>query len=317
LGGAAGAWPAFARGQQQRKLPTIGFLGTSTSAAWSPWFSAFEQRLRELGWIEGRTVATEVRWAEGDTDRFESIASEFVRLNVNVIVTSGAGAPAAKRTTSAIPIVFILAPDPVGTGLAASLSRPGSNVTGLSNQSRDLVGKRLELLREVIPQLRRLAVLVNVTNVLGSGSELAEIKAAARSLDLEIITLGVQRSQEIESVLQSLNGAAGAVYVVPDPLLIANRDVITASTLGAHLPTMYGAREFVDAGGLMSYGASFADIFRRAADYVDKILRGAKPGDLPIEQPTKFDIVLNQKTAKALGLNLSPTLIARADEVIE
>jgi len=275
------------------------------------------QRLRELGWIEGRTIAFEVRWAEGDTERFESIAAELVRLKVDVMVTSGAAAPAAKRMTSAIPIVFMLAPDPVGTGIVASLARPGNNVTGLSNQSRDLAGKRLELLREVIPDLRSLAVLVNIANAPGGGAEMAAVKAAARTLDLEIITLEVRRAEEIELVLETLNGKAGAVYVVQDPLFIATRDRISASTLSARLPTMNAAREFVEAGGLMSYGASFPDIFRRAADYVDKILKGAKPGDLPIEQPTKFEVVLNQKTARTLGLILSPTLLARADEVIE
>lgn len=316
VGGAAGAWPLLARAQPA-KLPTVGFLGTSTSAAWSPWIGAFGQRLRELGWIEGRTVALETRWAEGNTERFEEIAAEFVRLKVDVIVTSGSGVPAARRMTSAIPIVFMLAPDPVGTGLVASLARPGGNVTGLSNQSRDLAGKRLELLREVIPDLRSLAVLVNMANAPGGGAELAAVKAAARTLDLEIIALEVRKPAEIEPVLKSLNGKAGAVYVVQDPLFIANRDLISASTMGARLPTMNAAREFVEAGGLMSYGANFPDIFRRAADYVDKILRGAKPGELPIEQPTKFDLILNQTSAKALGLRLSPTLIARADEVIE
>jgi ABC-type uncharacterized transport system substrate-binding protein len=317
VGGAAGTWPLLARAQQPAKLPTIGFLGTSTSAAWGPWIAAFMQRLRELGWIEGRTIAFEVRWAEGDTERFESIAAELVRLKVDVMVTSGAAAPAAKRMTSAIPIVFMLAPDPVGTGIVASLARPGNNVTGLSNQSRDLAGKRLELLREVIPDLRSLAVLVNIANAPGGGAEMAAVKAAARTLDLEIITLEVRRAEEIELVLETLNGKAGAVYVVQDPLFIAARDRISASTLSARLPTMNAAREFVEAGGLMSYGASFPDIFRRAADYVDKILKGAKPGDLPIEQPTKFEVVINQKTARTLGLTLSPTLLTRADEVIE
>ena len=253
----------------------------------------------------------------GRYERFEQIAAEFVRLKVDVIVTSGAAAPAAKRMTSAIPIVFMLAPDPVGTGIVASLARPGNNVTGLSNQSRDLAGKRLELLREVIPDLRSLAVLVNIANAPGGGAEMAAVKAAARTLDLEIITLEVRRAEEIELVLETLNGKAGAVYVVQDPLFIATRDRISASTLSARLPTMNPAREFVEAGGLMSYGASFPDIFRRAADYVDKILKGAKPGDLPIEQPTKFEVVINQKTARTLGLTLSPTLLARADEVIE
>ena len=205
--------------------------------------------------------------------------------------------------TSTIPIVFMLAPDPVGTGLVASLARPGGNVTGLSNQSRDLAGKRLELLREAIPELRRLAVLVNMSPA--GGVELAAVKAAASTLNLEIIALEVRQAADIEAVLKTLNDKAGAVYVVQDPLFIAKRDVISAATLSARLPTMNAAREFVEAGGLMSYGANFPDIFRRAADYVDKILKGAKPGDRPIEQP------------KTLGIRLSAKLIARADEVIE
>jgi len=317
VGGAAGAWPLLARAQQSTKLPTIGFLGTSTPAAWSPWIAAFVQRLRELGWIEGRTVAIEVRWAEGKSERFAEIAAEFVRLNVDVIVTSGAAAPAAKRMTSAIPIVFMLANDPVGTGIVASLSRPGSNVTGLSNQSRDLAGKRLELLREVIPDLRSLAVLVNVANAPGGGAEVSAVKTAARTLGLEIITVEIRRAEEIEPAIETLSGKAGAVYVVQDPLFIATRDRISTSVLSARLPTMHPAQEFVEAGGLMSYGASFPDTFRRAGDYVDKILRGAKPADMPVEQPTKFDLVVNLKTAKALGVEVPASLLLRADEVIE
>ena len=270
VGGAAGAWPLLVRAQQSTKPPTIGFLGTSTPAAWSPWIAAFVQRLRELGWIQGRTVVIEVRWAEGKSERFAEIAAELVRLNVDVIVTSGAAAPAAKRMTSAIPIVFMLANDPVGTGIVASLSRPGSNVTGLSNQSRDLAGKRLELLREVIPDLRSLAVLVNVANAPGGGAEVRAVKTAARMLGLEIIVLEIRRAEDIEPAIKQLNGKAGAVYVVQDPLFIASRDRINTLALSARLPTMHAAREFVEAGGLMSYGASFPDIFRRAADYVDK-----------------------------------------------
>jgi putative tryptophan/tyrosine transport system substrate-binding protein len=242
--------------QQPTKRPTIGFLGTSTPAAWSPWIPAFVQRLRELGWIEGRTVAIEVRWAEGKSERFAEIAAEFFRLKVDVIVTSAAAAPASKRMRSAIPIVFMLANDPVGTGIVASLSRPGGNVTGLSNQSSDLAGKRLELLREVIPDLRRLAVLVNVVNAPG-GAEMATVKAAARTLGLQIIALEIRRPEDIAPAIETLDGKAGAVYVAQNPLFIATRDRISTSVLGARLPTIHAAREFVEAGGLMSYGASF------------------------------------------------------------
>ncbi|MEA2792997.1 MAG: hypothetical protein QOI87_377 [Bradyrhizobium sp.] len=290
--------------------------GASTPAAWGPWLAAFVQRLRELGWIEGRTVAIEIRWAEGRSERFPEIAAELVRLKVDVIVTSGAAAPAAKQATSTIPIVFMLANDPVATGLVASLSRPGGNVTGLSNQSRDLAGKRLELLREIIPGLSRFAILINAGTA-NSGAELGAVQAAARTLGLEIVILEIRRPEDIGTTLDRLKGSADALYVVQDPLFIANRVRISTSALGARLPTMHAAREFVESGGLMSYGANFPDNFRRAADYADKILKGAKPSDIPVEQPTKFDLVVNQTTAKALGIELSPTLLGRADEVID
>jgi putative ABC transport system substrate-binding protein len=314
--GCAAVWPLAARAQQAARLPTIGFLGASTPAAWAPWLAAFVQRLRELGWIEGRTVAIEIRWAEGRSERFAEIAAELVRLKVDVIVTSGAAAPAAKQETSIIPIVFMLANDPVATGLVASLSRPGGNVTGLSNQSRDLAGKRLELLREIIPGLSRFAILINAGTA-NSGAELGAVRAAARTLGLEIVILEIRRPEDIGTAIDKLKGSADALYVVQDPLFIANRVRISTSALGARLPTMHAAREFVESGGLMSYGANFPDNFRRAADYADKILKGAKPSDIPVEQPTKFDLVVNQTTAKALGIELSPTLLGRADEVID
>jgi putative ABC transport system substrate-binding protein len=314
--GCAAVWPLAARAQQAAKLPTIGFLGASTPAAWGPWLAAFVQRLRELGWIEGRTVAIEIRWAEGRSERFPEIAAELVRLKVDVIVTSGAAAPAAKQATSTIPIVFMLANDPIATGLVASLSRPGGNVTGLSNQSRDLAGKRLELLREIIPGLSRFAILINAGTA-NSGAELGAVQAAARTLGLEIVILEIRRPEDIGTAIDKLKGSTDALYVVQDPLFIANRVRISTSALGARLPTMHAAREFVESGGLMSYGANFPDNFRRAADYADKILKGAKPSDIPVEQPTKFDLVVNQTTAKALGIELSPTLLGRADEVID
>jgi putative ABC transport system substrate-binding protein len=316
LGGAAASFPLAARAQQAGKLPTIGFLGAGTASVWNPWKSAFVQRLGELGWIEGRNLAIEIRWAEGRNERFAEIAAEFVRLKVDIIVTSGAAAHAAKRATATIPIVFMLASDPVDTGLVASLSRPGGNLTGLSNQSRDLVGKRLDLLREVIPSLRRFAILFNV-GAANSGAEMEALQAASRALGFEIATLGIRRDEEIATGIETLKGRADALYVVQDPLLIANRIGISASALGARLPTIHPAREFVQAGGLMSYGANFPENFRRAADYADKILRGARSGDLPVEQPTKFELVINLKTAIALGLAVPPTLLATADEVIE
>jgi ABC-type uncharacterized transport system substrate-binding protein len=317
LGGAAAAWPLAASAQQSGKLPTIGFLGQSTRSATSEWTAAFVQRLRELGWIDGRNVAIEYRWGEGRNERFAEIAAEFVRLKVDVLVTAGTPQVlAAKQATSVIPIVFAVAGDPVGTGLVASLARPGGNVTGLATLAADLAGKRLELLREVVPGLGRLAILGNVGNPL-SVLELGEVQAAARTLGLEVHTLEIRRAQDIAPAFEALKGHADALYVCIDGLVNTNRIRINTSALGARLPTMHGARDYVEAGGLMSYGPNYPDLFRRSADYVDKILHGAKPGDIPVELPTKFDLIINLTTAKTLGLEVPPTLLARADEVIE
>ena len=316
LGGAAAAWPLAARAQEAGKLPTIGFLGQSTRSATSEWTAAFVQRLRELGWIDGRNVAIEYRWGEGRNERFAQIAAEFVRLKVDVIVTAGTPQVlAVKQATSVIPIVFAVAGDPVGTGLVASLARPGGNVTGLATLAADLAGKRLELLREVVPGLGRLAILGNVGNPL-SVLELGEVQAAARTLGLEVHTLEIRRGQDIAPAFEALKDHADALYVCIDGLVNTNRIRINTSALGARLPTMHAARGYVEA-GLMSYGPSYADLFRRSADYVDKILHGAKPGDLPVELPTKFDLIINLTIAKTLGLEIPPTLLARADEVIE
>jgi putative ABC transport system substrate-binding protein len=317
LGGAAAAWSLAAGAQQATKVPTIGILGSGIPATQGQWYAAFVQRLRELGWIDGRTVAIEYRWAEGRDERAAEIAAKFVQHKVDVIVTSAtAGVVAAKQATSVIPIVFAAAGDPVGTGLVASLARPGGNVTGLSIQQTDLAGKRLELLREVIPSLRRLAMLVNVGNPLAV-LDLGEVQAAARTFGLEVITFEIRRGEDITPAFEALKGRAEALYVVIDPLVGTHRIRINTLVLAARLPTMHTLREGVEAGGLMSYGANLPDLFRRAADFVDKILRGAKPADLPVEQPTKFDLVINLTTAKALGLEIPSTLLARADEVIE
>jgi putative ABC transport system substrate-binding protein len=316
LGGTA-AWPLAARAQQRAQLPTIGFLGASTPAIAGQWVSAFVQRLRELGWIEGRTIAIEYRWAEGRSSRATEIAAEFVRLKVDVIVTHSAElVVAAKQATSVIPIVFGLAADPVGSGLVDSLARPGGNVTGLSTQFTELAGKRFELLREVVPGLRQLAIMANV-GASGAVLEMREAQAAARALGLEVATSEIQRAEDIVPAFEALKGRAEALYVASDPLLALNRVRINTLALGARLPTMHAARDYVEAGGLMSYGANFPDLFRRAGDYVDKILRGAKPADLPVEQPVKFDLVVNLITARVLGLTVPPTVLARADEVIE
>ena len=315
LGGAAAAWPLAARAQQP-KLPTIGFLGTAAASAWGPWTAAFVQRLHELGWIEGRTVAIQYRWAEGRTDRFAEIAAEFVRIKVDVIVTGGNAAVAAKRASSAVPIVFAIVDDPVGSGLVTSLARPGGNVTGLSMQSTDLAGKRLALLREVVPGLRRLAIMANV-DFPAAAQEMDEIQAAATKLGLDVATFELRRAEDIAPAFEALKGRGEALYVVGDALVITHRVRINTLALTARLPTIFLLREYVEAGGLMSYGPSFPDLFRRAGDYVDKILRGAKPGDIPVEQPTKFDLIINLTTAKALGLSIPESFLVRADEVIE
>jgi ABC-type uncharacterized transport system substrate-binding protein len=317
LGGAASTWPLAARAQQSGKLPTIGFLGATTPVAWSQSTAAFVQRLHELGWIEGRTVAIEYRWAEGRNERFAEIAAEFVRFKVDVIVTQGTAAVvAAKEATSVIPIVVAGAGDPVGTGLVASLAQPGGNITGLSSLSSDITGKRLELLREVVPDLRRLAILANIGSPIAV-LELGEVQTMARTLGLEVTKLEIRRAEDIAPAFDGLKSRVDALHVVSEPLVNTHRIRISILALGAQLPTMYGAREYVEAGGLISYGANSPAMFGRAAEFVDKILRRVKPGDIPVEQPTKFDLVINLTTAKALGLTVPDKLLALADEVIE
>jgi putative ABC transport system substrate-binding protein len=275
------------------------------------------QRLRELGWIEGRTVTIEYRWAQGREERFGEIAAELVRRKVDVIVTSGNAGLAAKQATSVIPIVFAVAADPLAAGLVSSLSRPGGNVTGLSLQAPELAGKRLELLRELLPGLRRLAVLARGTSRT-SMLEAGEVDAVGRKLGLAVSTSEIRGAEDIGPAFQAIKNSADAVYVCgADPLVNTNRKLINTSALGARLPTMHVAKEFVEDGGLISYGPSYEDLFRRAAEYVDRILRGAKPGDIPVQQPVLFDLAINLKTAKALGLKVSPKLLARADKVIE
>jgi putative tryptophan/tyrosine transport system substrate-binding protein len=315
IGGAA-AWPLMARAQQPTKLPTIGFLGAATASSWSQWTAAFVQRLRELGWIEGRTVAIDYRWAEGRNERFGEIAAELVRLKVDVIVTAGSAVPAAKQASSVTPIVFATAADPVGSGLVASLARPGGNVTGLSNYQSDVAAKRLELLRDVIPGLRRLAIMANVSNP-AVVREMAEVATTARALGFEVVTSELRRAEDIAPAVEALKDRAEALYACSDFLIFTNRIRIITLTLAARLPTIYGERENVEVGGLMSYGPHFPAMFRRAGDYVDKILRGAKPVDIPVEQPTRFELVVNLTTAKALGLTIPESFLLRADEVIE
>jgi putative tryptophan/tyrosine transport system substrate-binding protein len=312
---AVAARPLIARAQQPNRLPLIGFMGANASV-FSPWTAAFVGRLRELGWIEGRTIAIEYRWSEGRPERNAEIAAEFVRLNVDIIVTLGSAVPALKRVTSHIPIVFALSTDPVGGGLVASLARPGGNVTGLSNQAADVASKRFEFLREVVPHLRQLAIMLNV-GFPQAVLEMAGVQAAARKLDLEVIPLEIRGADDIAPAFEQLNAKADALYVVDDALVTANRTRILTLALGARLPAIFNNRSFVEVGGFMSYGPNFPDLFRRAADLVDKILHGTKPAEIPVEQPTKFDLVFNLTTAKALGLTIPHNLLVLADEVIE
>jgi len=307
--------PVASRAQRAGKLSTIGFLGADASA-FSPWTAAFVAHLRELGWIEGSTITIEYRWSQGRTERYAEIAAEFVRLKVDVIVTVGSAVPIVRQATATIPIVFAVGIDPVGSGLVASLAQPGGNVTGLSIQASELAGKRLEIARELVPRLHRLAIMFNVGNA-QPVLEMGETQAAARMLGFEVVPLVIQRPEDIASAFQALKTRADALYVAVDQLIVANRSSIITSALGARLPTIFSTRDFVKAGALMSYGPSYTERFRHAADYVDKILRGTKPGDIPVDQPTKFELVINLKTAKALGITIPQSVLRRADEVIE
>src|SRR5262245_38015259 len=316
LGAGAAAWPLAAQAQQPAKLPTIGYLGTAAASAWAPWTAAFVQRLHELGWTDGRTVAIQYRWAEGRAERSAELAAELARLKVDVIVTGGNAALASKQASSGVPIVFALGDDPVGMGLVASLARPGGNVTGLAMQQTEIVGKRLSLLREVIPDLRRLAIMANVEYPFAA-LEMAEAQTAVRTLGLDAAIFEIRRAEDIAPAFEALKDRADALYVVGDALVATHRIQINTFALGGRLPTIHVVREFAEAGGLMSYGANFADLFRRTAEFVDKILRGTKPSEIPVEQPTRFELIINLKTAKALGLEIPTTVLARADEVIE
>jgi len=309
--------PLAARAQQPARPPTIEFLGASTPSAMRDMVAAFVARLHELGWMEGRNIAIEYQWAEGRTERFAEISSDFVRLKVDVIVTHGTAAvAAAKRATTVIPIVFASVGDPVGAGLVTSLARPGGNITGLSIQQSDAAPKRLELLREVVPRLRRLAIVANVDSR-SSVLDMIEIRDRAGALGLRPFTIEIRSAEQIEPAIEALKGKADALYVVADPLFFTNRTKISARAMDLRLPTMCNFREYTAAGCFVSHGPNYLDLFRRAATYVDKILRGAKPADLPVEQPTKFELVINLKTAKALGLTIPQSVLVRADEIIE
>ena len=315
IGGAAAACPPRARAQQ-KKTPLIGFLCPTTAAIWAPWTAAFVQRLTELGWIDGRTISIEYSFADGHEERYGEIAAKFIDRKVDVIVTGGSAVPAVKRTTSTIPIVFAIGRDPLGEGYVASLSRPGGNVTGLSLQLAELAGKRLELLREVLPNMHTLAALADAGDSEGL-RERTDLETAAHKVGLETFPVDIRKPEDIAPAIDGAKDRAEALYICGGVLANTNRSNIYAAALAARLPTISGVRVLAESGCLLSYGTVYADLFRRAGDLVDKILKGAKPADIPVEQPTKFELVVNLKTAKALGLRIPPNLLALADEVIE
>ena len=317
LGSTAVAWPVMSQAQQQARLRTVGFLGAGTPATAGVWISAFTARLRELGWIEDRNVKIDLRWAEGRPDRSAEIATEFVQGKVDVIVTySSEHVQIAKEATSTIPIVFATAGDPVGSGLVGSLAHPGGNLTGMSAQNADLTGKRFELLSEIVPSFRRLAVLFN-GNHPAYRLEADTAGAVATRLGFEALSAEVRAGDDIAPTLAAVATKVDAVFVVGETLTFTYRSQISAQAIAARLPTTFSTRGYVEVGGLMSYGPNFLALFRRTADYVHKILLGEKPGDLPVEQPTRYDLIVNLITAKALGLTIPETFLIRADEVIE
>ena len=314
---AASAASPFVAHAQRPTMRVIGYLGTGTPLTQSQWIAVFVQRLHELGWVEGQSIRIEVRWAEGRSERFAEIAAEFVALKVNLIVATGGAVPAIMRATSTIPVVFSGANDPLGTGYVMSLSRPGGNITGLSLQSNDLIGKRLELLVEVVPNLKHLAIIGGSSDNPSVSLEMDAVRASANAHAFDVATFEIKSAEDLGPAFEAFKNKSEALYVVSSPLMTTNRVRINTLALGARLPTMFGYQDSVEAGGLISYGADFLDLWRSAADFADKILRGEKPADIPVEQPTKFELVINLTTAKALGLTIPGTVIARADKVIE
>ena len=310
--------PLAAGAQQPGKVARIGHLSFGSATPGSRLDEAFRQGLRELGYVEGQNIVIEYRWAEGRAERLPDLAAELVSLKVDIIVAAGTPAPlAAKHSTRTIPIVMSSAGDPVGSGLVASLARPGGNVTGLSTFTRELAAKRLQLLKGVVPGVSQVAVLWNAANPYAV-LVMRETGAAARTLGVQVQSLEVRDPDEFENAFPAaIRGRAGALIVVDDPLTYLYRMRIADLAARNRLPAMYGFREYAEAGGLMAFGTSLADLYRRAATYVDKILKGAKPADLPVEQPTKFELVVNLKTAKALGLTIPPSVLLRADEIIQ
>ncbi len=312
------AAPVAAGAQPPKKVPRIGYVVPNTPTVSAPYLEAFRQGLRELGYVEGKNIALEVRYAEGKPDRLPNLAAELVCLKVDLIVVVGsAGALAAKQATSTIPTVFVLVDDPVGAGLVASLARPGGNVTGLATFAGELIGKRLELLKEAVPRATRVAVLSEPAHPFHA-ADVSETRAAARALGVQLQVLELRGPHEFESAFAAMTReGADAVLVLPTILTFLHGRRIVDLAGKNRLPVMYAYRHQVEGGGLMSYGPILADMYRRAAAYVDKILKGAKPADLPVEQPTRFELVINMKTAKALGLKFPQSILIRADQVIQ
>ena len=318
IGGAAAAWPLAARAQSSSRVPLIGFLGNSTATLEANLIGSFRDGLRDLGYIEGQNIFIEYRWAEGKYERFPALIGELIGLKVDVIVTAGTPAAlAVKKVATSIPLVMAAVGDPVGTGIVASLARPGGNITGLSGMAPELEGKRLELLRQFVPNLSRVAVFWNPANAFNPAA-LTQARTAAEVLRLDLLPLAVRTTEELDDAFAAIvKERPGALITFADRIFLHNRVRMMEFAAKNRLPSVNAYRELVEAGGLMSYGPSYEDMHRRAAIYVDKILKGAKPSDLPVEQPTKFELVINLKTARALTLTVPPVLLALADEVIE
>jgi putative ABC transport system substrate-binding protein len=316
VGSTAFALPRSTLAQQSAKLPIVAFLGGATPQMWAPWTGAFVDRLKALGWIDGQTVKLEFRWAEGRPELYTQFAQEFAELNPNVIFATGAGVPAVIKATPAVP-VLTFANEPLGTGMVKSLARPNGNVTGISLQNLDLANKRFELLREVVPGMRRLAMMADASYD-ATMLEMNTVQALARQFGIDPIPFEIRRTEDIASAFAKLKTEqADALYVVINELLNANRLLIVTSAQAAKLPAIYGTRDWVRSGGLMSYGSNFPALFVRLAEMADSILRGTKPEEIPVEQPTRFELVINLKTSKAIGVTIPGTLLVRADDVIE
>jgi putative tryptophan/tyrosine transport system substrate-binding protein len=317
LGGIA-TLPLAARAQQLKKIARIGFLGNSTAALEANLIGPFGEGLRALGYEDGRNIVIEYRWAEGNYERFPSLVAELLASNVDVLVTAGTPASLAiKKATTSVPVVMIAAGDPIGTGLVPSLAEPGGNLTGLSSIAPDLEGKRLELLREILPKLSHVGMFINSGNPFHTAS-LQKARTAAETVRIMLQVLDVRTSEDLDGAFAAIiKERPEALLILADRVFLHNRARIMDFATQQRLPNVNAYHELVEAGGLMSFGPSYEEMHRRAAAYVDKILKGAKPADLPIEQPTKFTLVVNLKSAKAIGVNMPPALLARADEVIE